>query len=218
MLPYILILLNLRRPLTMLWFLFTAIYIILYLIPMAQASNLSSADLSLIQSVANTTIVKVDAKGHAHFPPNCNSSCKFLRRNASTGGDCFTLLMTTPTCLYVLYPPRLTDSQCLNIPQHMNLTLLNDVIAALDACRNGATGSFSPLNVTVLDPPNIEPTNSTTNTTLKRRATDITSSVTWPCPTFLYVGGAARSSELNIMFLIGAVFMGCMGMVFGLKG
>jgi hypothetical protein len=100
MLPYLLILLNLRRPSTMLWFLFTAIYIVLYLIPMTQASNLSSADLSLIHSVANSSIVKVDKKGHAHVPSSCSSACNFVRHNATTGGDCFTLFMRTPTCLY----------------------------------------------------------------------------------------------------------------------
>lgn len=95
-----LILLNLRRSSTMLWFLFTAIYIILYLIPMAQASTLSPADLNLIQSVANSALVKVNAKGHAHFPRTCGTACSFIRHNATTGGDCFTLFLTTPTCLY----------------------------------------------------------------------------------------------------------------------
>lgn len=216
---YILILFNLHRPSTMLWFLFTAIYVILYLIPtaMAQASNLSSADLTLIQSVANTTIVKVDAKGQSHFPHNCDSPCKFLRHNATTGGDCFTLFMTTPTCLYFPFPLHLTDSQCLTIPKHMNSTLLGEVIAALGECRNGTTGSFSPLNVTVQDPPSIAPSNST-NSTLERRATDTTSSVTWPCPTVLYVGrsSSVRNSDFSLKILIGAVFMGCMGVIYGM--
>ena len=69
---------------------------------MAQASNLSSADLRLLRSIANSSVPKIDnKKGHAHVPHNCSSPCKFVLHNATTGGNCHTLFKTTPTCLYL---------------------------------------------------------------------------------------------------------------------
>ena len=102
----------------------------------------------------------------------------------------------------------------------MNLTLLADTITALDQCRNGTSGSFGPLNVTIQDPPNRPSNNTSTNATLERRATDLNASVTWPCPTFLYVGGSSstRNSDLNLKVLLGFVIAGCVGMAYGMAG
>ena len=58
-------------------------------------------------------------------------------------------------------------SQCPNLPGRMNLTLLDDTIAALEQCRNGTTGSFGSLNVTVQNPPSLPPQNTTTNSTIE---------------------------------------------------
>ena len=97
----------------------------------------------------------------------------------------------------------------------MNLTLLDDTISAIEQCRNGTTGSFGTLNVTVQDPPSLPPQNTTTNSTIERRATELNSSVTWPCPTFLYVGNSssARNRHLNLRLV---VIAGCMGMAYGM--
>ena len=100
----------------------------------------------------------------------------------------------------------------------MNLTLLDETIAALDQCRNGTSGSFGPLNVTVQDLPTIPTQIATINRTIERRATDGTSSVTWPCPTFLYFESSSytRNSDLNLTFLVISVIAGCAGLAYGM--
>ena len=100
----------------------------------------------------------------------------------------------------------------------MDLKLVADTLAAMSQCRNQTTGTFSPLNVTVQVPPNISSTNMTTNETLKRRANPGTSSITWPCPTLLYVGAASGigSSDLNLKALAGSFIAGWMWIAYGI--
>lgn len=83
----------------MLSFLFTAIFISSLIFPFPSQAELSPTDLKLITKVAHSPVVDINTK-KSHLPRNCDKPCFFLANNATSGGDCFTLMLTTPTCLY----------------------------------------------------------------------------------------------------------------------
>lgn len=101
----------------------------------------------------------------------------------------------------------------------MDMKLLADTFDAMDRCRKGTTGSFAPLNVTIQHRPSITSQNITANATIKRRANTATNSITWPCPTILFNGGASGTldGELNQKVLICSAIVCCLWMMYGLE-
>jgi hypothetical protein len=76
------------------------------LISTTLASFLSPTDLKLIQSIADKPLITVSKYGQPCIPRTCKDACSYLRHNTTTGGECFALFLTTPTCLYIPFLAR----------------------------------------------------------------------------------------------------------------